>query len=408
MTRMTWSDPGTRFFETGVDRGVLYVNNVAVVWNGLVSISESPTGGEAKAYYQDGVKYLNVATSEEFAATLDAFSSPKEFAPCDGTGSIAKGLFATQQPRRAFSLSYRTLVGNDLEAQNHGYKIHLVYNALAAPASRTYSTTSDTTEPSTLSWSLTTLPPSLTGLKPTAHFVIDSRETPRMLLAAIEDMLYGTDGTDPRMPLVSELIELFETEGPLARTNLITNPSMETNITGWSSGGGRLTLSQFSDVTAFSGTKSLRAVANVAMTAANGYITATALGVVPGNTYTLTAYVRPLTTSRSMRAAVQWKDSASVVIGSAAYGTVVLAPAGEWTRVAFTGLAAVGADRVTVLFYCQDALAIGDTIDFDAILLEVSETVQSYFDGSTDVSNHNYPHWSGVAHASTSYTNSWN
>lgn len=225
MSRVTWGDPGTRFYETGVDRGVLYVNNEGVAWNGLTTISESPTGGDPKPYYMDGIKYLNIAGSEEYAATLEALTAPAEFGPCDGTQSLNKGLFVTQQPRKAFGLSYRTLVGNDLQAQNLGYKIHLVYNALAAPTERSYTSFGASTDPTSLSWSLTTLPPSLTGMKPTAHFVIDSRSTPKMLLKAIEDILYGSDAADARMPLVSELLTMFESQGPLTRRNLTRNPS---------------------------------------------------------------------------------------------------------------------------------------------------------------------------------------
>jgi len=231
MSRVTWADPGSRFYETGVDRTVLYVNNVGIAWSGVQSISESPTGGEARPFYMDGIKYLNIAGKEEFEATIEALGSPAEFGPCDGRQAINNGLFAHQQPRKAFSLSYRTLIGNDTVGQNLGYKIHLVYNALAAPSDRSYSSTGDSSDPTTKSWALTTLPPSLTGMKPTAHFVIDSRSTPKMLLAAIEDILYGSDAADPRMPLVSELIAMFKSEGPLTRTNLMTNPSFRSTTT---------------------------------------------------------------------------------------------------------------------------------------------------------------------------------
>jgi hypothetical protein len=209
MTRVLWGDAGNRFFETGVDRGVLYLSDQdGVAWNGLTSVEESPSGGEARPYYQDGIKFLNVSGKEEFEATISAFSAPPEFGVCDGTVSIQNGLFVTQQPRRAFSFSYRTMIGNDLDPLM-GYKIHLVYNALAAPSQRTNATMSNSPEASSLSWSITTLPPSFTGYRPTAHLVIDSRSTPHMLLASIEEILYGGDAADARIPFPSELITLF-------------------------------------------------------------------------------------------------------------------------------------------------------------------------------------------------------
>jgi hypothetical protein len=212
VTRLVWGTSGERYFETGADRGVLYLPAVpGVPWNGLTSVSESPDGGTPQPYYIDGYKYINVATAEEFKATLSALSSPPEFGVCDGTLGIHNGLFATQQPRRPFSLSYRTLVGNDIQSIDHGYKIHLVYNALAAPSTRENSTLNGSPNPLGLSWSITTTPPKITGLRPTAHFVIDSRLTPAPLLSHIEDILYGTISDDPRLPEVSEIISIFNT-----------------------------------------------------------------------------------------------------------------------------------------------------------------------------------------------------
>lgn len=223
MSRVTWGDAGTRFFETGVDRGVLYVNNTGVAWSGLTNISESPSGGEPKPYYMDGIKFLNIAGKEEFAATLEALSTPTEFGPCDGVQDVNNGLFATQQPRKAFSLSYRTLIGNDMVGQNTGfYKIHLVYNALAAPSEKAYSTNGSSTDPTALSYSISTLPPTLTGMKPTAHFVIDTRYVPPLLLKVVEDILYGTEAADPRIPAVSELVSIFaSTSYPLFRLDQV-------------------------------------------------------------------------------------------------------------------------------------------------------------------------------------------
>lgn len=210
--RLNWGAVGERFYETGVDRGVLYVGNAAgVPWTGLISVSENPTGGGAKPYYFDGIKYLNIAEAEEFEATVEAFYSPPEFGPCDGVSSVQNGLFATQQPRKPFGMSYRTKLGNDTNGADHAYKIHLVYNALAAPSQRSNATISDSTEPSNFSWQLTTLPPALTGHKPSAHLIIDSRLTDSLTLIAVEDILYGSESDGSRLPSPNELVALFST-----------------------------------------------------------------------------------------------------------------------------------------------------------------------------------------------------
>ena len=210
MTRLTWDVVGERVFEAGVDHGVLYVDEGdGVAWHGLTSVSESPSGADLGEYYIDGIKYLQVLGSEEFAATIEAFTYPDEFAVCDGTRPVGNGLFMTQQPRKSFGFSYRTRVGNDIQGTDHGYKIHLVYNALAAPSSKQHSSLNESAEPINFSWSITTKPPRFVGFKPTAHMVIDSRETPSDLLYSIQDILYGTDDTAPRLPSVDELIELF-------------------------------------------------------------------------------------------------------------------------------------------------------------------------------------------------------
>lgn len=222
MTRLAWGSSGERFFEAGADRAVLYIAGLdGVPWNGLKAVNESPTGGEPKPYYVDGYKYLNVAAAEEYAATIEAFTSPIEFARCDGTVSIQNGLFATQQPRIPFSFTYRTFVGNDIDGVEHGYKIHIVYNALAAPAARNNQTmASGGSSPLGLSWSITTTPPKMTGLKPTAHFIIDSRFTPYGLMLQIEDILYGSDNNEPYLPSAEELITIMnEYVAPLTITD---------------------------------------------------------------------------------------------------------------------------------------------------------------------------------------------
>lgn len=210
MARIDWDARGTRYFEMGVDRGVLYPpSGPGVAWPGLLSVNETPTGAEERAYYIDGIKYLNLRSAEEFSATVEAFNSPSEFDVCDGNVSVHNGLIATQQPRKSFGLSYRTRLGNDLDGADHAYKIHLIYNALAAPANRNNVTMSDSVDPAKFSWTVTTLPPPVTGYKRTAHFVIDSRTADPTALAAVEDILYGTEADDPALPTPDELIAIF-------------------------------------------------------------------------------------------------------------------------------------------------------------------------------------------------------
>ena len=210
MTKLDWNAIGQRFYETGVDRGVLYVGSAAgVAWPGLTSVTESPSGGTPRPYYLDGVKYLNLASAEEFEATVNALYSPPEFGPCDGTVSIQNGLFVTQQVRQSFGFAYRSRLGNDTEGSDFAYKIHLVYNALAKPASISRSSIGDSVDPVEFSWGITTLPPSITGYKRTAHLIIDSQITPDDILSDVEDILYGTPSANPRLPLPDELIELF-------------------------------------------------------------------------------------------------------------------------------------------------------------------------------------------------------
>jgi hypothetical protein len=210
MVELIWGGIGQRYFETGIDRGVLYPRvGPGVAWNGIKSVSEKPTGGSPTPFYYDGFKYLNLASAEEFEATIEAYSAPDEFAKCDGTQSVLNGLFITQQRREQFGLSYRTKIGNDVDGQDHGYKIHIIYNALASTTSRNYRSVSRSTEPAALSWTISTVAPAITGFRPSAHFVIDSRYTPSILLSQFEGMLYGTASNDPYLPAVTELMSMF-------------------------------------------------------------------------------------------------------------------------------------------------------------------------------------------------------
>lgn len=208
MSQLIWDRVGDRRYETGVDRGVLYIDSVGYAWSGLTAVREGHSGGEARAYYVDGVRYANRLTLEEFEATIEAYTYPEEFGACDGTKSLGNGLFATQQRRKQFGFAYRTKIGNDVDGLEHGYKLHVVYNALAQPVDRNYETLSDSTKPFLFSWTVVTKPPVL-DFVPTAHFIIDSRTTPGGLLSQIEDILYGNDMQAPRLPDAAELAFLF-------------------------------------------------------------------------------------------------------------------------------------------------------------------------------------------------------
>ena len=215
MAVLTWDQSGERLYETGVDRGVLYiptngVYNTGVAWNGLTAVTESPTGAEATPMYADNIKYLNLLSVEEFGGTIEAMTYPDEFAQCDGTASPEVGVYISQQTRSLFGLSYRSRLGNDISATDYGYKLHLVYGALAAPSERAYNTINDTPEAITFSWSFTTTPVSVTGYKNTALVTIDSSMVPSANLTAIENLLYGTAGTSARLPLPDEVIGLVD------------------------------------------------------------------------------------------------------------------------------------------------------------------------------------------------------
>lgn len=211
MARLQWGAAGTRVYEAGVDRGVLFVDEQpGVAWTGLTSVEQSPSGGDPKEYYIDGVKYLNLSSAEQFVATVNAYTYPDEFAQCDGSAQVRTGMFLTQQRRKSFGLSYRTIVGNDLEGADYGYKIHIVYNALAAPSQRSYATVGDSIDPTDFSWNLTTRPPVIPGYRRTAHVELDSRTTPPLVLESIEKVLYGDETNTSRLPSISELLVMYD------------------------------------------------------------------------------------------------------------------------------------------------------------------------------------------------------
>lgn len=212
--RLVWDQTGERLYETGVSMGVVYpqVSGAypkGVAWNGLINVSEKPSGAESTAVWADNTKYLNLTSVEEFGASVEAYMYPDEFALCDGSAEIAKGVSIGQQSRKPFGLCYRTIIGNDTEGSKHGYKVHLVYGAMAAPSEKGYSTESDSPEAITFSWELTTTPVSVAGFEPTASLTIDSTKVDAGKLAELEAILYGTEDEEARLPLPDEVAELF-------------------------------------------------------------------------------------------------------------------------------------------------------------------------------------------------------
>lgn len=214
--KLEWDKTGERRYETGVDHGVLYLRNASGVydsgyaWNGLTTVTESPSGAESSAQYADNIKYLNLVSAEEFGATIEAFTYPDEFALCDGTASPSDGVIIGQQSRSTFGLAYRTKIGNDVAGDSLGYKIHLIYGAQAAPSEKAYATINDSPEAITFSWELSTTPVNVPDFKPSATLVVDSTKVEADALAALEEILYGTATLSPRLPLPAEVIALFK------------------------------------------------------------------------------------------------------------------------------------------------------------------------------------------------------
>lgn len=223
MSKLVWDKTGDRTYETGVKQGVLYpiatggTYPMGVAWNGLSAVTESPSGAESTPIYADDMKYLNLMSAEEFGATIEAYTYPDEFAECDGSASLATGVSIGQQNRKTFGFCYKTIYGNDVDGNEHGYKLHIVYGALASPSEKGYSTINDSPEAITLSWEVTTTPVNVTGFKPTASLVIDSTKADAAKLAALEVILYGkdataeggADGAEPRLPLPDEIATLM-------------------------------------------------------------------------------------------------------------------------------------------------------------------------------------------------------
>ena len=217
MSKLIWDKAGSRLFETGVDKGVLYPQGEngtypkGVAWSGLTGVTESPSGAEPTALYADNIKYLNILSTEEFAATVEAYTYPDEFAECDGSAELAKGVSIGQQKRKMFGMSYQTKLGNDTDGNDHGYKIHIIYGALAAPSEKGYATVNDSPDAITFSWELSTTPVNVDGYEPTASVVIDSTKVEPEKLAALEKVLYGDTSAEARLPLPDEIKTIITT-----------------------------------------------------------------------------------------------------------------------------------------------------------------------------------------------------
>jgi len=220
MTKILWDQVGDRLYETGVDRGVLYIpNNLGVydtgyAWNGLTTVTETPSGADSNPSYADNIKYLNLLSIEEFGGTIEAYTYPDAFAQCDGSATLQAGITIGQQARKTFGLSYRTLIGNDVDATSHGYKLHIVYGALASPSERAYASINDSPSAIDFSWDFTTVPLAVgtingVAYKPVALMTIDSTKVNATALADLEDLLYGTAGTDPSLPTPGDVYTLF-------------------------------------------------------------------------------------------------------------------------------------------------------------------------------------------------------
>lgn len=222
MAKLVWDKTGERMYETGVKMGVLYVQEngaypKGVAWNGLTAVTESPSGAEATPMYADDIKYLNLLSNEEFGATIEAYTYPEEFGQCDGSADIATGVKVGQQARKSFGLCYRTTLGNDVDGNEHGYKLHLIYGAMAAPSEKAYATINDSPEAITFSWEVTTTPVAVEGFKPTATITIDSTKADPEKLKALEAKLYGAESSGTAsLPLPDEVLTIMKDTSGMA------------------------------------------------------------------------------------------------------------------------------------------------------------------------------------------------
>lgn len=214
MSKLVWDQIGERFYETGVNQAALYVQEggaypKGVAWSGITAVTESPSGAEASPLYADNIKYLNLIGNEEFGATIEAYTYPEEFAQCDGSASLATGVTIGQQKRKSFGLAFKTLLGNDTDGTEHGYKLHMIYGATAAPSEKAYASVNESPEAITFSWEVTTIPVNVAGFKPTSIVTIDSTKADAAKLAELEAILYGSESEEARLPLPDEIAQIM-------------------------------------------------------------------------------------------------------------------------------------------------------------------------------------------------------
>lgn len=219
MSKIVWDATGERLYETGVKQGVLYPMDASgtypkgVAWNGLTAVTESPSGAESTPLYADDIKYLNLISAEQFGATIEAYTYPDEFSACNGEAELVPGVTIGQQARKAFGMSYRTIIGNDVDGESHGYKLHLIYGAIASPSEKNYATVNDNPDAITFSWEISTTPVSVEGFKPTASLTIDSTKVAAEKMTALEKILYGDAQVEPRLPLPNEVATIIGSTG---------------------------------------------------------------------------------------------------------------------------------------------------------------------------------------------------
>ena len=219
MARLTWDQEGQKMYETGVDKGVVFPvgddgkYSAGAAWNGLINVTESPSGAEPTALYANNKKYGELMSAEDFAGTIEAYTYPDEYAPCMGYKVVAPGVYATQQTRKTFGFTYRNLIGNDTEGTAYGYKLHIVYGAKTKPSEKANGTINDSPEPLTMSWEFSTTPVEVPDSDPTAHLIFDSTKVEASKMKALEDLLYGTESAESKLPTVEEILEIMGTEG---------------------------------------------------------------------------------------------------------------------------------------------------------------------------------------------------
>lgn len=434
MAKLKWGTPDSKTYEFGVDRGVLYLaNEDGVAWDGLISVNETPSGGEPRPYYLDGIKYLNLSAAEEYEATIEAYGAPASFKKCEGVHEIQRGLFASQQTKHSFGFSYRTKSGGSLGDKQH-YKIHLVYNARVGSTDKAYTTTSSEAEISTFSWPITTLPPAMTGRKRTAHLTIDSRHTPPNLLKVVEDILYGTDFIAPRMLSVDELFALFQSPGPVTRKNLernpdfVNGPSAKTEVRrnlipnpGLKSAssilspvvfgtGGATNASMMSvgGPTGVVDSFERRTVTIAPYAPFNTYIDYTIPpGLVsPSKYYSASLYVRA-SKAFALSTMVTFVNSSGSTIGSVpnspVYQTI---PINTWVRLTrenFLTPENTAYVRLRVSLNANGPVPeVGDTLDFTGYVLEGGAVAGPYFDGSSPMHEGLTHRWVGAVNNSSS------